>query len=30
MRQRKLLERVEEVLKRFGYAVMNLPMEQMV
>ena len=30
MRQRKLLERVEEVLKRFGYAVMNLPMEQVV
>jgi hypothetical protein len=30
MRQRKLLERVEEVLKRLGYAVMNLPMEQVV
>ena len=30
MRQRKLLELVEEVLKRFGYAVMNLPMEQVV
>jgi hypothetical protein len=29
-RQRKLLERVEEVLKRLGYAVMNLPMEQVV
>jgi hypothetical protein len=29
-RQRKLLERVEEVFKRLGYAVMNLPIEQVV
>jgi hypothetical protein len=27
-RQRELLERVEEVLKQHGYAVMNLPMER--
>jgi hypothetical protein len=26
-RQRKLLERVEDVFKQQGYAVMNLPME---
>ena len=29
-RQKKLLERVEEVFKRLGYAVMNLPIEQVV
>ena len=29
-RQRKLLERVEEVFKRLGYAVLNLPLEQVV
>ena len=29
-RQRKLLERVEEVFKRLGYAVVNLPLEQVV
>jgi hypothetical protein len=29
-RQRKLLERVEEVFKRLGCAVMNLPIEQVV
>jgi hypothetical protein len=29
-RQRKLLERVEEVFKRLGYAVMNLPIEQVI
>ena len=26
----KLLERVEEVFKRLGYAVLNLPLEQVV
>jgi predicted enzyme involved in methoxymalonyl-ACP biosynthesis len=29
-RQKKLLEQVEEVFKRLGYAVMNLPIEQVV
>ena len=29
-RQQKLLERVEEVFKRLGYAVMNLPIEQVI
>jgi hypothetical protein len=29
-RQKKLLERVEAVFKRLGYAVMNLPIEQVV
>jgi hypothetical protein len=29
-RQKKLLERVEEIFKRLGYAVMNLPIEQVV
>jgi hypothetical protein len=29
-RQRKLLERVEAVLKRLGYAVTNLPIEQVI
>jgi hypothetical protein len=29
-RQRKLLERVEEVFKRLGYAVANLSVEQVV
>jgi hypothetical protein len=29
-RQKKLLERVEEVFKHLGYAVMNLPMEQVI
>jgi hypothetical protein len=27
-RQRKLLERVEEIFKQHGYAVINLPMER--
>jgi hypothetical protein len=30
VKQRKLLKRVEEVFKRLGYAVMNLPLEQVV
>ena len=30
MRQKKLLERVEEIFKRLGYAAMNLPVEQVV
>ena len=29
-RQKKILERVEEIFKRLGYAVMNLPIEQVV
>ena len=29
-KQKKLLERVEEIFKRLGYAVMNLPIEQVV
>jgi predicted enzyme involved in methoxymalonyl-ACP biosynthesis len=29
-RQRKLLERVEEILRQHGHAVMNLSMEQVV
>jgi hypothetical protein len=29
-RQKKLLERVEEIFKRLGYTVMNLPIEQVV
>jgi hypothetical protein len=30
MRQKKILERGEEIFKRLGYAVMNLPIEQVV
>ena len=30
IRQRKLLERVEEVFRQYGYAVILLPMEQVL